>query len=152
LGRGDATADAVVPAGAEASANLTAKAAGIVAGVDLAERVARLLDPAALARDVVADGTSVAAGTVVAVLRGRARALLAAERTLLNLVQRMSGIATLTRRFVDAVAGTGVAILDTRKTAPGLRPFDKRAVAAGGGVNHRVGLWDQVLIKSNHLL
>jgi nicotinate-nucleotide pyrophosphorylase (carboxylating) len=88
----------------------------------------------------------------VAVVRGRARALLAAERTLLNLVQRMSGVATLTRSFVDAVAGTGAAILDTRKTAPGLRPFDKRAVAAGGGVNHRAGLWDQVLIKSNHLI
>src|SRR5262249_35016386 len=142
LGRGDVTADAVVPADATASARLTAKAAGIVAGADLVERVARLLDPSASAQGVVADGTSVTPGTALAVVRGRARALLAAERTLLNLVQRMSGIATLTRRFVDAVAGTGVAILDTRKTAPGLRAFDKRAVAAGGGRNHRVGLWD----------
>jgi nicotinate-nucleotide pyrophosphorylase (carboxylating) len=152
LGRGDVTADAVVPADAAASARLVAKASGVVCGADLVERIVRLLDPAATAEEVLADGTAVRPGSVVAVVRGRARALLAAERTLLNLVQRMSGVATLTRRFVDAVAGTGAAILDTRKTAPGLRAFDKRAVAAGGGVNHRVGLWDQVLIKSNHLI
>jgi nicotinate-nucleotide pyrophosphorylase (carboxylating) len=152
LGRGDVTADAVVPADATASARLVAKAAGVVCGADLVERIVRLLDPAATAEDVLADGTGVRPGSVVAVVRGRARALLAAERTLLNLVQRMSGVATLTRRFVDAVAGTGAAIFDTRKTAPGLRAFDKRAVAAGGGVNLRVGLWDQVLIKSNHLI
>jgi nicotinate-nucleotide pyrophosphorylase (carboxylating) len=152
LGRGDVTADAVVPADATASARLVAKAAGVVCGADLVERIVRLLDPAATAEDVLADGTAVRPGSVVAVVRGRARALLAAERTLLNLVQRMSGVATLTRRFVEAVAGTGAAIFDTRKTAPGLRAFDKRAVAAGGGVNLRVGLWDQVLIKSNHLI
>jgi nicotinate-nucleotide pyrophosphorylase (carboxylating) len=142
LGRGDVTADAVVPADATASARLVAKAAGVVCGADLVERIVRLLDPAAAAEEVLADGTAVRPGSVAAVVRGRARALLAAERTLLNLVQRMSGVATLTRRFVDAVAGTGAAILDTRKTAPGLRAFDKRAVAAGGGVNNRVGLWD----------
>jgi nicotinate-nucleotide pyrophosphorylase (carboxylating) len=152
LGSGDVTADAVVPADATATARLTAKGAGVVCGADLVERVVRLLDPAAIAEELLADGTGVRPGSVVAVVRGRARALLAAERTLLNLVQRMSGVATLTRRFVDAVAGTGAAILDTRKTAPGLRPFDKRAVAAGGGVNHRAGLWDLVLVKSNHLI
>jgi nicotinate-nucleotide pyrophosphorylase (carboxylating) len=152
LGSGDVTADAVVPADATASARLVAKGAGVVCGADLVERVVRLLDPAAIAEELLADGTGVRPGSVVAVVRGRARALLAAERTLLNLVQRMSGVATLTRRFVEAVAGTGAAIFDTRKTAPGLRAFDKRAVVAGGGVNLRVGLWDQVLIKSNHLI
>jgi nicotinate-nucleotide pyrophosphorylase (carboxylating) len=152
LGSGDVTANAIVPADALATAQLTVKAAGVVAGLDLVERIVRLLDPAAAASGVLADGSKVAPGTVAAVVRGRARALLAAERTLIDLAQRMSGIATLTRRFVDAVAGTGAAIVDTRKTAPGLRPFDKRAVAAGGGVNHRIGLWDLVLVKSNHLL
>ena len=152
LGRGDVTAAAIVPADATATARLAVKAAGVVCGADLVERIVRLLDPAATAEELLADGTAVRPGSVVAVVRGRARALLAAERTLLNLVQHMSGVATLTRRFVDAVAGTSAAILDTRKTAPGLRPFDKRAVAAGGGVNHRVGLWDMVLIKSNHLM
>jgi nicotinate-nucleotide pyrophosphorylase (carboxylating) len=152
LGRGDVTAEAIVPAGAKASASLLAKSDGVLAGADLALRVVRLLDPAARADAVASDGRAVRRGDVVATLQADARALLAAERTLLNLVQRMSGIATTTARFVAAVAGTGAAILDTRKTAPGLRWFDKRAVVAGGGVNHRIGLWDQVLVKSNHLL
>lgn len=152
LGGGDVTADAIVPADARARARLLAKGEGIVAGAGLAERLVRLLDPQARASDVWPDGRAVRRGDVVATLASDARALLAAERTLLNVVQRMSGIATTTARFVAAVAGTGAAIVDTRKTAPGLRWFDKRAVAAGGGVNHRIGLWDQVLVKSNHLL
>src|SRR5262245_9599115 len=152
LGAGDATAAAVVPAGARACARLLSKGEGVIAGADLAERLVRLLDPGPRATGVAADGRDVRRRDAVPPLAADARALLAAERTLLNLVQRMSGIATTTARFVAAVAGTGAEILDTRKTAPGLRWFDKRAVAAGGGVNHRMGLWDQVLVKSNHLL
>jgi nicotinate-nucleotide pyrophosphorylase (carboxylating) len=152
LGGGDVTAAAIVPAGARAHARLLVKREGVVAGAELAEPLVRLLDPAARASGVARDGRAVRRGDVVATLDADARALLAAERTLLNLVQRMSGIATTTARFVAAVAGTGASILDTRKTAPGLRWFDKRAVAAGGGVNHRMGLSDQILIKSNHLI
>jgi nicotinate-nucleotide pyrophosphorylase (carboxylating) len=152
LGAGDVTSEAVVPAGLRARAVVRAKGAGVVAGADLFERVVRLLDPTARASDVLADGVRVVAGVAALHVEADARALLAAERTALNLLQRMSGIATLTAHLVDAVAGTGAKILDTRKTAPGLRWFDKRAVAAGGGVNHRLGLWDQVLVKSNHLV
>ncbi len=150
LGSGDVTSNALVPASRVAQAALVAKAEGVVAGADLAERIVRLLDPTARAAAVLLDGERVVPGRAAATLSADARALLAAERTLLNLVQRMSGIATLAAKFVAAVAGTGARILDTRKTAPGLRWFDKRAVAAGGGVNHRMGLWDQVLVKSNH--
>ena len=152
LGRGDATAEAIVPAGVRARARLLAKGEGVLAGADLAEPIVRLLDPDARATEVTTDGRAVHRGDLVAIVEADARALLAAERTLLNLVQRMSGIATTTARFVAAVAGTGASILDTRKTAPGLRWFDKRAVAAGGGMNHRMGLSDQILIKSNHLI
>ena len=151
LRSGDVTAESLLPGPLAAEATLLAKAEGVICGADLAERVVRLLDPDARARDVLRDGEKVTGRRVVATIAGDGRALLAAERTLLNLVQRMSGIATLTARFVAAVAGTGAAIVDTRKTAPGLRWFDKRAVAAGGGVNHRLGLHDQVLVKSNHL-
>jgi nicotinate-nucleotide pyrophosphorylase (carboxylating) len=150
LGSGDVTSRAVVAPAERAEACLTAKADGVVAGVDLAGRIVRLLDPEATSHAHVADGAPVSRGDRLASIAGSARALLAAERTLLNLVQRMSGIATLTARFVAAVAGTVALILDTRKTAPGLRHFDKRAVAAGGGTNHRLGLSDQVLLKSNH--
>jgi len=152
LGSGDVTAECIVPAAARATATLRAKTVGTIAGADFVETIVRMLDPDAVVSGVLDDGTPVSAGAVVATIAARARALLGAERTLLNLVQRMSGIATLTARFVAAVAGTGAAILDTRKTAPGLRWFDKRAVAAGGGVNHRTGLFDLVLVKSNHLV
>ncbi|MBL8843519.1 MAG: carboxylating nicotinate-nucleotide diphosphorylase [Planctomycetes bacterium] len=151
LGSGDVTAHAFVPAGAPARATLTAKAPGALCGVDLALRIVRLLDPEARLAEAAPDGTRVVPGQAVGTLQGDARALLAAERTLLNLLQHLSGIATATARYVAAVAGTGAEILDTRKTVPGLRWFAKRAVAAGGGVNHRHGLWDQVLLKSNHL-
>ncbi len=151
LGSGDVTADCFVPREASIEATLTAKAPGVICGVDLAERVVRLLDPNARLDAPLADGSAIVAGQAVGTLAANARALLAAERTLLNLLQHLSGIATQTARYVAAVAGTGAAILDTRKTLPGLRWFAKRAVAAGGGINHRHGLWDQVLIKSNHL-
>lgn len=151
LGDGDVTARCFVPAGARSEATLTAKMAGVVAGVDLALPILRLLDPDAVATSVAVDGTAVVPGQGVATLAATTRALLAAERTLLNLIQHLSGIATHTAKFVAAVAGTAARIHDTRKTLPGMRWFAKRAVVAGGGVNHRQGLWDQVLIKSNHL-
>ncbi len=151
LGSGDVTAGCFVPADARSTATLTAKATGVLCGADLAGPIVRLLDPEAAVREVAVDGTAVEQGMTVAVVEAGTRALLAAERTLLNLVQHLSGIATHTARVVAAVAGTDARIFDTRKTAPGLRWFAKRAVVAGGGVNHRLGLWDQVLIKSNHL-
>jgi len=151
LGSGDVTAACFVPAGHRATATLTAKATGVLCGADLALPIVRLLDPAASVSAVAIDGTAVEPGQAVALLEADTRALLAAERTLLNLVQHLSGIATHTARFVAAVAGTDARIHDTRKSVPGLRWFAKRAVVAGGGVNHRQGLWDQVLIKSNHL-
>ncbi len=152
LGTGDVTTEAIVPAGAEVVAAVVVKAAGVICG--LAELLAcvRALDPGAEMELLAADGDAIAAPPVtVARIRGRAQAVLSAERTALNVVQRMSGIATATRAYVDAVAGTGAEILDTRKTAPGLRAIDKRAVACGGGRNHRMGLDDAILIKDNHV-
>ena len=151
LGSGDVTAKGLVPERTRARAAVVSRSEGVIAGADLAEAVVRLLDPEARARGALRDGERVERGRTIVTLSGDARALLAAERTILNLLQRMSGIATLTAKFVAAVAGTGAAIHDTRKTAPGLRWFDKRAVAAGGGGNHRHGLWDMVLVKSNHM-
>jgi len=152
LGTGDVTTEAIVPVDAAVVAAVVVKAAGVVCG--LAELLAcvRLLDPGAEMELLAADGDVLAAPpATVARIRGRAQAVLTAERTGLNLVQRMSGIATATRAYVDAVAGTGAEILDTRKTAPGLRALDKRAVACGGGRNHRMGLDDAILIKDNHV-
>src|SRR6185503_15778409 len=152
LGTGDVTTEAIVPVDAVVVAAVVVKAAGVVCG--LAELLAcvRLLNPDAEMELLAADGDVLAAPpATVARIRGRAQAVLTAERTGLNLVQRMSGIATATRAYVDAVAGTGAEILDTRKTAPGLRALDKRAVACGGGRNHRMGLDDAILIKDNHV-
>ena len=151
LGRGDATTEAVVPEAARAKGVLLAKSDLVVSGLDPAGEVFRLLDPDRKWAPLAASGESAAAGRRLAEVSGNARAILSAERVALNLVQRMSGIATQTRRYVEAVRGTGCAILDTRKTAPGLRIFDKRAVADGGGVNHRFGLDDGILIKDNHI-
>jgi nicotinate-nucleotide pyrophosphorylase (carboxylating) len=125
---------------------------GIVAGLDTALAVLRRLDPAASARMLLTDGDVVAEPPVTAAeLTGSLRALLSAERTMLNLLQRASGVATASRAYVEAVDGTGAEILDTRKTAPGLRALDKWAVRCGGGVNHRAGLYDAILIKDNHV-
>ena len=151
IGPGDVTTNTIVPLGASLRGRIVAKQDGVVAGLDVAKQV--LL---ALSREInfvaeAQDGESVTRGTVVANLEGSARALLTGERTALNFLGRMSGIATLTRRFVDAVAGTHAIILDTRKTAPGLRLTDKLAVRLGGGQNHRTGLFDMVLIKDNHI-
>ncbi len=150
VGSGDVTTEATVPADRRARAVIRAKAAGVLAGVSAARATFALLDPAARYRGLD-DGAALLPGTNVAELEGPARALLVGERTALNYLQRLSGVATLTRRFVDAVAGTRTRILDTRKTTPGLRLLEKAAVRAGGGHNHRVGLHDMVLIKENHI-
>ncbi|MEP6801499.1 MAG: carboxylating nicotinate-nucleotide diphosphorylase [Acidobacteriota bacterium] len=150
IGSGDVTTEATVPSDATARGTVVARSACVVSGVAAARRTFELLDPRVEWKAAVAAGDRVEAGTVVAELSGSARALLTAERVALNLLQRMSGVATETRRFVDAVAGTPCRIYDTRKTAPGLRAFDREAVRDGGGVNHRDTLSDQVLIKDNH--
>jgi nicotinate-nucleotide pyrophosphorylase (carboxylating) len=149
LGDGDVTTAATVPAEARASALITQKAAGIVFGLELAEQAFRALDFEVELQRLVEEGVWRERGNVLRV-QGRARALLSAERTALNFLQRLSGVATLAARCVQAVEGTGARILDTRKTTPGLRALEKAAVVAGGATNHRAGLYDQVLIKENH--
>ncbi len=151
VGSGDVTTDAIVSQGAQASGQIIAKQSGVVAGLGVAEAVFRLLDKDVRLNANVTDGSRVERGTILAELSGSARAVLTAERTALNFLGRMSGIATLTRQFVDKIAGTGARILDTRKTAPGLRVLDKLAVQHGGGYNHRHGLYDMILIKDNHI-
>ncbi|MEY4672318.1 MAG: hypothetical protein RL148_102 [Planctomycetota bacterium] len=146
----DLTSRISVPAGMQAGARIVAKARGVVAGTRVAEAAFRALDPAARIDVRMGDGSRVQPGDLVMVVHCGARALLAAERTALNFLQRLSGVATATRAMVDAVAGTGALVLDTRKTTPGLRMLEKDAVVAGGGTNHRIGLFDQVLLKENH--
>ena len=149
LGRGDATSAAVVDQSQMARGVLQAKASLVVAGLDVCAEVFRQCDSAAVFEVRWGDGARCEPGDVVAVVTGRARALLTAERTALNLLQRLSGIATLTARFVAAAAGR-ITVLDTRKTTPTLRALEKYAVRCGGGTNHRFGLDDAVLIKDNH--
>ncbi|MHC4376067.1 MAG: carboxylating nicotinate-nucleotide diphosphorylase [Planctomycetota bacterium] len=146
----DLTTASGVPAEARAEALLRAKADGVLAGLEVFARAFTKLDPSIECELRAADGHRIAPGQIVARLEGPARALLVAERTALNLVQRMSGVATLTRAFVDAVEGTDARVLDTRKTTPGLRFLERYAVRVGGGENHRYGLFDEVLIKDNH--
>ena len=150
--RGDITSEAVVPAETHAVANLVARTAGVVAGLEVAQAVFATVDPDVEFEPIVHDGDRVAKGTVLAGVSGRARSILTAERTALNLVARMSGVATATAQLSEAVAGTTAQITDTRKTMPGLRLLDKYAVTVGGGVNHRMGLYDQVMIKDNHIV
>ncbi len=149
VGDGDVTTEATVPAGARAQAVITQKAPGVLYGLEAAEAAFRTLEP-----DIELDRLAAEAewreGGPVLRIEGSARAILTAERTALNFLQRLSGVATLTARCVRAVDGTGVRILDTRKTTPGLRGLEKAAVRAGGGTNHRAGLYDAVLIKENH--
>jgi nicotinate-nucleotide pyrophosphorylase (carboxylating) len=152
LGRaGDLTTDAIVPAARRAEGTIGARQDGVVAGLGVAASAFTCYEPAIAVELLVADGASVCAGTVLARLQGPARGLLTAERTALNLLGRLSGIATATRGMVDAVAGTGASIVCTRKTTAGLRALEKYAVRAGGGANHRFGLDDAVLIKDNHV-
>jgi nicotinate-nucleotide pyrophosphorylase (carboxylating) len=149
FGDGDLTSEAVVPDGAAAKASILLKESGVVCGLELVQSVFAELDSDVRFEVIAADGDEME-GTV-ARLEGDARALLGGERLALNVLGRLSGIATLTRRYVNAVAGTGTTILDTRKTTPGLRTLEKYAVRCGGGTNHRLGLDDGILIKDNHL-
>jgi nicotinate-nucleotide pyrophosphorylase (carboxylating) len=149
IGTGDVTTAATVPAGTRARARVTQKQPGVLFGLDPAQLAFALLDPDARFARVAAEGTWRDGGPVLEV-EGDAAALLGAERTALNFLQRLSGVATQTARYVEAVRGTRARVLDTRKTTPGLRVLEKAAVAAGGGTNHRAGLYDAVLIKENH--
>jgi nicotinate-nucleotide pyrophosphorylase (carboxylating) len=150
-GDGDVTTLCTIPPEAWVTGRLLAKARGVVAGLEVVRAVFAHLDARVRLTPRVADGDLVEERTVVADITGPGRAVLGGERVALNFLQRMSGIATLTRRFVEAVRGTHAVILDTRKTAPGLRALDKWAVRLGGGQNHRMGLYDMVLIKDNHI-
>jgi nicotinate-nucleotide pyrophosphorylase (carboxylating) len=151
LGRGDVTSEAIFDAAATASGQIVAKEPLTVAGIAIAAEVFARVDASTRFVARASDGQRMHKGEIVAVVEGRTRALLSAERTALNFLQQLSGVATLTRKFVDAVAGTRARIIDTRKTTPGWRALDKEAVRAGGGVNHRVDLAAGVLIKDNHV-
>lgn len=152
LGRaGDLTSEACVPAGANLSVAWVARKPGVLSGLSCARLSLHALAPDARFEALAQDGEDIAAGQVLARAKAPARAILSAERTGLNLMGRLSGVATLTRAYVDAVAGTGARITDTRKTTPGLRQLEKYAVRCGGGVNHRFGLDDAILIKDNHV-
>ena len=150
LGPGDITSRAVVSEAARGRGRIVARESLVVAGLAAARETFRQVDPGLVFDEAAAEGQSRCAGEPIASVRGAARSILAAERTALNFLQRMSGIATAVRRLVDRVGGSGLQIADTRKTAPGLRAFDKYAVRVGGGTNHRSGLHDAVLIKDNH--
>lgn len=151
IGTGDITTESLGLDGRIGEARIKAKEDGIIAGLAVAESVFRRLDPGVEFETRVEDGALVKAGTLLATVRGRADALLSAERAALNFLQQLSGIATLTFRFVRSVKGTKAVIKDTRKTTPGMRALEKYAVLAGGGTNHRLGLYDDILIKDNHI-
>jgi len=151
LGPGDVTSQAVFPPQAQARGQIIAKQPGVIAGLQVAAAVFQRLDPQTQFAALTAEGAEVENLQPVAQISGAARVLFSGERTALNFLGRMSGIATLTRAFVQAVSGTSAVILDTRKTAPGLRAVDKLAVTLGGGKNHRIGLYDMILLKDNHI-
>jgi nicotinate-nucleotide pyrophosphorylase (carboxylating) len=148
---GDVTSAAVIPADARFDGVMDSRDAVTVAGMAIAAAFFRALDPDVAIEPMVADGDRVAAGTDLMRLSGKARAMLTAERSALNTVQHLSGIATMTQAYVDAIAGTGATLLDTRKTIPGLRRLEKYATRMGGAQNHRMGLWDAAMIKDNHV-
>ena len=152
IGRGDITTEFFVPPDLRASARIVARERAIMAGTETAAEVFRRIDPATQVRILSADGSEVNPGDVTIEIDGLAGAILRAERVALNFLQHLCGIATLTRKFVDAAESDRVKILDTRKTTPGLRALEKAAVLAGGGANHRFGLFDMVLVKDNHLV
>lgn len=151
LGEGGDITSALIPEDAVFAGVMQSRQAIAVAGLGIAEAFFRRLDPGVEVRTLVEDGDRVPAGAVLMHLKGRARALLTAERSALNTVQHLSGVATLTRQYVDAIAGTGTVLLDTRKTLPGLRCLEKYATRMGGATNHRMGLWDAAMIKDNHV-
>jgi len=150
IGDGDHTSLSTIPENARGAARLLVKDDGVLAGVEMAQAVAAYFDPALSFRIYLEDGAQVKKGDIAFNLMGPTRSILMVERVLLNFMQRMSGIATTTRRYVDAVEGTGCRVLDTRKTTPGLRGVEKWAVRLGGGQNHRHGLYDMIMIKDNH--
>ena len=151
VGFGDWTTLWTVPADAMAEATVVAKAAGVICGLAVAGEAFRQVDSALVVEPNMTDGGAAAAGDTVLRVRGSARSILTAERVALNFLQQLSGVATLTRRYVEVVQGTGARIVDTRKTTPGMRGLEKAAVVAGGGANHRIGLYDMVMIKDNHI-
>lgn len=151
IGSGDITTNLLIPIDLQTKATMVAKSAGIIAGLDVAAYVFRTLSPDIIWKAFVNDGDKVEKGDLILEITGSYRALLTGERLALNFLQRMSGIATMTASFVNAVSGYKTKILDTRKTVPGLRLLDKYAVMIGGGTNHRIGLYDMVLIKDNHI-
>ena len=148
---GDVTSDLTVPPDRQCSGQFLAKADGVVSGLDVVREVFRQVDPGVVFEAQVADGDHVRAGQILGRIRGRARSVLLGERVALNFLQRLSGVATATARYVAAVQGTRARVIDTRKTTPGMRQFEKSAVRHGGGHNHRIGLADGILIKDNHL-
>ena len=151
VGTGDVTAEATIPETARFRARIAARETLVVAGLPVAIAIVKRLAPDAIVEVLVEDGRTARPGDTVVRIEGPARALLTAERSALNILQHLSGVATLTRSYVDLIAGTGAKLLDTRKTIPGLRVLEKYAVKMGGGTNHRMGLYDAVLIKDNHL-
>lgn len=151
LGDGDHSSLACIDAHQQSRAKLLVKQDGILSGVEIAQEVARLIDPALHFDIHIHDGTAVRPGEVAFYIDGSARSILAAERLMLNIMQRMSGIATQTRSLVEIIRGTGAVLLDTRKTAPGMRILEKMAVQHGGGQNHRMGLYDMIMLKDNHV-
>jgi nicotinate-nucleotide pyrophosphorylase (carboxylating) len=152
IGSGDLTSTFLVPADHQSRARIFAKEDAVIAGTEAARAVYQQVDPQIAITRRRLDGDSVRPGDTVLEIAGRTRSILTGERVALNFIQRLSGVATITRRFVEAIAGTGAQILDTRKTTPGLRALEKAAVRAGGGRNHRMGLFDAVMVKDNHLL
>jgi nicotinate-nucleotide pyrophosphorylase (carboxylating) len=148
---GDITTDSIIPPDARGQAAIVARRQGVISGLDLVETAFRMLDPEIVLVRVIDDGGKVEPGGTIATIEGHTRALLTGERTALNFLGRLSGIATLTAAYAEAVKGTGARIACTRKTAPGLRVFERYAVRCGGGVNHRFGLYDAVLVKDNHI-
>ncbi|WP_321516769.1 carboxylating nicotinate-nucleotide diphosphorylase [Marinifilum fragile] len=151
IGDGDITTNNLIPENSVAKASMTAKADGVIAGLPIAEKVFKKLDPNLIWKPLVKDGDTIEKGQVIVEMQGSFRALLTGERLALNLMQRMSGIASETAKYVAEVKHTNVQILDTRKTVPGLRTLDKYSVKTGGGTNHRIGLYDLVMIKDNHI-
>lgn len=149
--QGDLTTLTVIASEAQAQAYLSMREAGLVAGLPIVQAVFAALDATIVVKFLVNEGAKVAAGTKIAEIEGNARGILIGERVALNFIQRLSGIATLTSRYVEALAGLATQIIDTRKTTPGLRMFEKYAVRVGGGLNHRFGLYDGVMLKDNHL-
>ncbi len=151
IGDGDHTTLCCIPADAMGRSRLIIKEDGILAGVEVAKEVFRRFDPEMQVEVIMPDGTPVKKGDIAMIVSGRVRSLLQTERLMLNIMQRMSGIATMTARYVKRLEGTGTRVLDTRKTTPGMRMLEKQAVKIGGGCNHRIGLFDMILLKDNHV-